>query len=138
MENGTALFRVAYDGTALLNHEMDVKELAPALLAIGELFEEVNHELNPSNIKMVINMRATKEGSIDVFLSATQSLIEQAKTLFSSDAITSIVNAREIICLVFGGGVLAKQGVVGLIKKIKSRKIREIKKLEFGNLELIL
>ena len=39
-------FSIKYEGSALANHEMNVKDLAPALLAAGELFEEINAILN--------------------------------------------------------------------------------------------
>ena len=36
-----AQFQIVYDGPALDNHEMDVYDLAPALMAIGGLMEKV-------------------------------------------------------------------------------------------------
>jgi len=32
-------FRITYDGPALASHEMDVRELAPALLAMSDLLK---------------------------------------------------------------------------------------------------
>ena len=45
MTDSQASFHLIYDGPALANHEMNVRDLAPALLAVGELLEEVNRML---------------------------------------------------------------------------------------------
>ena len=55
MENKKTIFHVKYDGVALANNEMNVKDLAPALLAIGELLEEANDLLNERKTKISIN-----------------------------------------------------------------------------------
>ncbi|MFH1620779.1 MAG: hypothetical protein ABIB04_01705 [Patescibacteria group bacterium] len=59
-------FRISYDGPALASHEMDVRELAPALLAIGGIFEEANKELNGERVKVAVNMKAVEPGSVEV------------------------------------------------------------------------
>ena len=49
-------FRVAYDGEALAGHTMDVRDLAPALLALGEVFVESNKILNGDRAAVEIHV----------------------------------------------------------------------------------
>lgn len=44
-------FRITYDGSELVNHEMDVRILMPALQAVSDLFEQANELLNPEDAK---------------------------------------------------------------------------------------
>jgi hypothetical protein len=39
-------FHVVYDGPALDEHRMNIRDLAPALVAIADLFSAANTELN--------------------------------------------------------------------------------------------
>ena len=39
-------FTLTYAGPALQDHEMNVRDLAPAMLAVGELFEALNRLYN--------------------------------------------------------------------------------------------
>ncbi|MEA2007087.1 MAG: hypothetical protein U9O20_02915 [Patescibacteria group bacterium] len=131
----TEKFSIKYDGPALAGHEMNVKDFAPALLAIGELFDEANIVLNENRTKIDVNIRATKEGSVDIDLSMVQSVIDQAKTLFSGDGVSAIVNAQSLLKLIFGGGV-GSIGIVSFIKWLKGRNIENITTLEDGNLKI--
>jgi hypothetical protein len=55
---------IAYDGPALDTHEMDVRELAPALLAFSDMFEEANAVLNGDRAKISLNVKGSfKTGS---------------------------------------------------------------------------
>ena len=40
------IIRIKYDGPALSEHTIDVKHLAPALSALGDLFGRANQKIN--------------------------------------------------------------------------------------------
>lgn len=45
-------FNLVYDGPALEEHRMDVRTLAPALLALGDMVERANEILNGEQVKI--------------------------------------------------------------------------------------
>lgn len=130
-------FTLKYDGPALANHEMDVKDLAPALLSLGELLEEANKAFNGDKIKLAVKIKATQEGSVDVLLSVVQDFLGQAVTLFSGAGVSSVVNAYCILQIV-GIANSGDGGLFGLMRWIKGRKIKSIVKLETGDFKLEL
>jgi hypothetical protein len=137
MSNNSA-FYVSYDGPALATHEMDVKELAPALLAIGELFEEANKALNGERVRIAVNMKAVEAGSVEVALSVAQSIPAHVVDLFSSNTSTAIVNGfslMEILGIAGKGGIVGG-GLIGLIKWLKNRDIKNIVRLDTGDAKI--
>lgn len=56
-------FDLRYDGEALELHEMDVRDLAPALLSAADLFQGANEILHPLDPPVSVNVRALSEGS---------------------------------------------------------------------------
>lgn len=133
----STIFHVKYDGPALASHEMDVKDLAPALLAIGELLEEANQVVNDGRVAITVNIRATEPGSVDVVLSAAQNLVMQASSLFNSDGVNSILNIKEILLLLGLGGA-GGRGVIGILKWMKGRHLRNVTTLDTGDFKLEL
>ena len=61
-------FGIEYDGPLLANHQMDVRDLAPALLSLGNFFQSINRQLDPLAPDLQVNIRATEEGSFAVHL----------------------------------------------------------------------
>lgn len=135
-----ANFRLKYDGPSLGSHEMDVKDFAPALLALGELLEEANSVLNNGKTKVSVNIKATNPGSVDAVLSVSWGLVQQTVSLFSSDGATAIVNAHDLLKIlgIISGGGGGYIGVIGLIKWAKARKISSITKIETGDFKVEL
>ena len=120
----SAKFHIIYDGPALKKNEIDIKDLAPSLLALSDAIEEANNILNRGRAKVVLNIKASfKTGSFGVDLSLIQDILDNVLKLFKTD---DIVAAAALLGIL---GISAKEGVVGLIKVIKwiaGRKISSI------------
>lgn len=130
----STFFTLKYEGSALQGHEMDVKELSPALFALGEAVEEANRVLNGSRTKVVLNVRAFKDGSLGVDLNLVQDFATQALDLFNNQSVAGALNLLQI--LVYGGTGIT--GLVKVIKWLKNRKITNLVKLTSGNVRIEL
>ena len=135
MSQKMATFQIQYEGPALASHEMNVKDLAPALLSIGELIEEANTILNGDQTKIAVNIKSTQPGSVIVSFSVIQDFLKQAVSLFTSNEVDAIVNAAEILSYL-GLGCGGSAGVLGVIKWLKNRQIKNITTLEDGNFKM--
>lgn len=111
-------FGVKYDGSALAEGRMAVRDLAPALLALGELFTEASTALYPDRPPVALDIRATNEGSfiVDLILSAADGAWDTTEQLFGSDGVSALINLKEIV---LGGG--ASYGLVEFIKWLRGR-----------------
>jgi len=117
--NSRERFNVVYDGPALAEHRMDVRDLAPALIEISDLFAAANKELNGDNAEVRIEVKASfKAGSFGIELLFSQDFVTQLRDLFTGPSSSAISNASGIIGLVgmFGGGLF------GLLKTLRGRK----------------
>lgn len=112
-------FHVVYDGPALTEHRMDVRDLAPALIAFADLFSAANKEINGDTAELRVQVNANfKAGSFGIDLLATQQLLSQIKDIFSGHGATAITNAYTIMTMIgFTGG-----GLIGLLRLLKARR----------------
>jgi hypothetical protein len=89
-ENASALaFDLEYEGPALRNHEMNVRDLAPALLATANLFQEIGRVEYPAEAPVEVTVRATEEGSFVVQLHL---LFDTAVGALGSPGVTAVNN----------------------------------------------
>ena len=86
---------------------MAVSDLAPALLALGEIFHEANAIVSPEAPQVALEVRAFDHGSFEVILSLgqAQGIAEELVRLLSGRDATALANLIELIVGV--GGVFA-------------------------------
>lgn len=124
--------QLIYDGDGLKNHEINPCELSSAILGLDGLLNEANKTLNSSKTKIQVKVKSNLEaGSFKINFRIDQNIIDKISDLLTSQNLEAILNASELIGILFvGGGCLCK-----LLKFLKNRK--PTKKYEKDNLTII-
>lgn len=123
-----ARFSLKFDGPAVENGEIDVQDFAPALLAVGDLFQAANAAINGEQATASVRVRATAEGSFEVDFAVVQQVIDSIFTYAESreDGIAAANDLADFILKV-GGVAIATAGTTGgglllLLKWLRGRK----------------
>ena len=130
-------FAVSFEGEAFANHSMDVRDLAPALIALGQAFDRANVLLNGDRADISLNIRATRPASFEVELVLNQ-VFQGASDILSGEFLTKAALVTELII----GGPTIVAGIVTVIKKCRGKKHRVLEEqpnavtLEVDNLRL--
>ena len=115
-----AEFDISYHGPALADGSMNVRDLGPAMMAVGSLFESTNELLNGDRAAVNINVRATSSGSFHILFD----ILQNSGAASTTDFLTT---ANQIVTLIIGGGTIAI-GLIALIKWLRGRnpKIEQV------------
>lgn len=107
-----------YSGAALDSHEMDVRELAPALLSLSDAFDIAGGAIMPG-AQMTLKATATEQGSflIDLTIAASY-VVSAAQAALVSDPVTATLNAASVVKLFMDGA----KAIKALAKRGKPRK----------------
>lgn len=129
-------FHIIYDGPALQNNEMDVRDLAPALIALSDLFDEANNILNHGRVEVSTQVKASfKTGCFGIEIGVVQGIPEAIKSLFQSEY---TIGAATLVTL---AGFTAKdvgRGLLGFIKWIRGRKIDDVVLLDENKVKVVI
>lgn len=143
MDMSKASFHILYDGPALANHEMNVNDLAPALLAFGEVIEEANETLNgPKRAQVSLNVKASfKTGCFGIELDLVQTLMQQVGTLFSAAKAVTAQDLLRWLGVAWDNGdkvIAYSGGLLWLLKKLKGKPVKHAKRLDTGKVLIII
>jgi len=120
--------RITYDGEALATHEMEVRQLAPALLAMGDLLESANRVLNGTDSKISISVKGSfKTGSFAIDLIFQQGWVKSVVDMFNSKEAVAVVSILSLLGL---SGKDATKGLIGIIKWLRGRNITNVVKAD--------
>ena len=110
-------FAISYEGSGFVDYTMDVRDLAPALLALDQAFDRANALLNGDKASITLSVRATSPGSFEISL-LLQQLLDGASGVLSDDFFNSAANLMEVVL----GGRLAGTGLLSLLKRLRGKK----------------
>lgn len=123
---------IRYDGPALTHHQMDVHELAPALLALGDLCRVANSALNGDMATVKVLVRADIEQQcFQLQFEILQTLYEHVTALLDHDRIKEAKDILEWIGIVGGGGAT----LFALIKFLAKKKPKDEIAISHNNAE---
>ena len=111
---------IRYDGPALVGHDMDVQDLAPALLALADLIQIANKKFNgaQADIKVLVNADV-EQRCFMIDISLVQSLLDQAKGILGTDHVKTAKDIADWLGILGGTSV----GLFQLLKFLRdSRK----------------
>lgn len=132
-------FRVVYDGPALDNHEMDVKDLVPALISMSALFEEAGRVIYGDDVKVSVKVKASfRSGSFGIDLTAVTSWLNSAIEFFSGKPGTATANLIAIVGFSTYAGKQTYKGLLQLLKWAKGRPITKITPLKNGGVKVFI
>lgn len=97
---------IRYDGPALAGHEIDVQELAPALLALADMIQLTNRRFNGGTTAMKVTVKADlKQQCFMLHIHLAQSILESAKHLFGTSDYKTAKEIAVALNLIFPAGV---------------------------------
>lgn len=124
-------FSVSYDGPAIASGRIPVRDLAPALLALGDLFVDASVITQPRRKPVSLNIQATQEGSfiIQLVLEA-ESAWGSIEELFTSTGAVTLLN--------LWGFILGANGLFAFTSWVKNRKIVSRENVAAGHVRITL
>ena len=86
---------MSYDGPGLSEHSISIRQLGPALVALGALFDRSNYLINGDTATIDIKATATRSGSFEIEMAVE--MVRLGTTMFAGPYVTSALNIRQLV-----------------------------------------
>lgn len=126
-------FTIAYSGPALDDGAMDVRDLAPALMALGQLLDAANQNLNGDAAQIKLQVKATKQGRFEISFEFVQNWSTQVLHFFASPEASGATNLLNWVL-----GITGVPSLLWLIKRFSGKSPTAVEKLRGNKMRLTL
>jgi hypothetical protein len=117
-------FTVAFEGEPLQQGTMDVQDLAPALLGLADVIDEINTIATHGEATVTLRVRAdVRRGSFHINLEIVQAAYDRFIDLFNSREVTAWAAFFSLLGL-------SGLGLIPLVKRSKGQKPRSVVEIE--------
>ena len=123
---------LVYEGPAVESGLMDVRDLAPALLAFGNLVEATNRIVNGENATAKVQVKTVGAGSFAIGLDVTVAFVQAVRDFLSGPDATAAAN---LIAILTGSSVVGV-GAITLVKRLQGRSPSTVRRKEKGRVEI--
>lgn len=103
---------------------MDVRDLAPALLGVGQLLDSANKVVNGESSSVRVKIKSTRPGSFEILFDVDFSFINTIKDMLAGPEATAAANLITFLTAGSGTGV----GAIALVRWLKGRRPTSITK----------
>lgn len=131
-KGNTARITIAYTGPLVDDGTMDVRDLGPALMALGKLVNDANKILNNDTSSIAVNVNADfQKGSFEIAFDCVRTISEQLTSLF-----TPTVTVDKILEYLGLASTLGFPSLVDLIKWGYNKVIKSVKNNNDGTVTI--
>lgn len=102
MEQLTEAFQIRFAGDGVNDNSMDVRLLAPSLLALADAMKGAGRVIYPKEAAPKIEIRATEPGSFVLAMVSTSTLTQQVLGFLTSQPIEGVLNVAGLATIVVG------------------------------------
>ena len=125
---------LVYEGPAVESGAMDVRDLAPALLAFGNLIEATNRVVNGADAAAKVQVRTVAAGSFAVGLDLTVRFVQGVRDFLVGPESAAAANLIGILT----GGPVVGLGALALVKRLRGKPPKAVSKKEKGRVEIAI